>query len=527
MRNQLITAILAFLCAAFPSVQAQDLEDAIENELDQMAPLKSENPAPQDQAAEPQLEPVPVTQEPARAPALPPPSAAPAAPPPVAGDEPNRAFEERVYRIFHGAKPVSPEKWAEMIGTRREDVYHVQPGDTLWDISQTMFGDGFFWSKLWAENNTVENPHRILNGQNIRFVAGNEDTAPQVSVVDFKEPAGELSSIKVNSLRQEAASSPTYREQALKDIAPDELASQSVVEVEELVPTPDIPPPTRKSRAVLKSLPPSFEFLRRPRKAKEYDSTGLDAGSIKSRNQPANIYATTFILDKEPAGVGRVTEIELGERFASIGQNIFVRLNRDARIGERFSVFYPKHRLNDPVLGSVGPVVDVGGLIEIIAAIEGKPNEFRAAILTSVNPIQPGSIVSSDPIPKANFARRGTRLNTDVRVIGGEHDANRKILGDSSVVFLDGGAKAGLTAGDILPIQGRRNERRDGSRYGKSLRPIGLLRVIKVEPTVATAVVLETREEVHIGDRTGGTLPEPLRPIFLEDDDSSENITEN
>ena len=47
--------------------------------------------------------------------------------------------------------------------------YKVQPGDTLWDISQKELVDPFLWPKVWKENPDIPNPDRIMPGQIIKI----------------------------------------------------------------------------------------------------------------------------------------------------------------------------------------------------------------------------------------------------------------------------------------------------------------------------------------------------------------------
>lgn len=47
--------------------------------------------------------------------------------------------------------------------------YTVQPGDTLWDLSQKFSDTPWQWPEMWQENDKIANPHRIYPGDVIRL----------------------------------------------------------------------------------------------------------------------------------------------------------------------------------------------------------------------------------------------------------------------------------------------------------------------------------------------------------------------
>lgn len=440
-------------------------------------------------------------------------------------------FERRLFRIFKNSEPVSTQRWEELVGARRQEVYVVQSGDTLWDISTTLFGDGFFWSKLWAENGNLENPHQITPNQQIQLMAGNEANAPAISVGKAGEgsaiPDGEGSYTEDvgQSLSQNGESgsmvatgsekvplsnvgpghrAPVYREQAMKGLTPEELASGANIEIDELVPRPEIPS-AKPSRKVLRNLPRSFVVPLQP-KAGEYDSTGLDAKPTKSASIPPTIIPNSYLADRPVDHVGTLEEIEAQEKVASTGQSVYIRMDEKGRIGERLSVVFPKDKIATSPTSSLGPIVEIGGRIEITSVINEDKNMYRAVVVQTVNPIRSGSLLIRENLPKSNYSRRGTRTTIDSRIIGGEFDTKRKILGEGAVIYLDQGKQAGLNNGDILPVQANRKERRDDTKFPDLSRAIGLVKLVKVEESAATAIVLEAREEIHVGDHTGGRL---------------------
>jgi nucleoid-associated protein YgaU len=83
-------------------------------------------------------------------------------------------------------KPRAPGSYPE--------EYIIQPGDTLWDISDQLLDDPFWWPKLWSYNPNILNPHLIEPGMRIVFAPSNGVLPPSLSLAD----SGEFLPVKIN-----------------------------------------------------------------------------------------------------------------------------------------------------------------------------------------------------------------------------------------------------------------------------------------------------------------------------------------
>lgn len=63
-----------------------------------------------------------------------------------------------------------PAGYAQTVRADRPDVYTVQRGDTLWDISARFLKEPWLWPEIWQANPQIENPHLIYPGDEISLV---------------------------------------------------------------------------------------------------------------------------------------------------------------------------------------------------------------------------------------------------------------------------------------------------------------------------------------------------------------------
>ena len=69
------------------------------------------------------------------------------------------------------AHKIPQDEWNEMAQPTRGS-YKVVLNDTLWSISKSLFGTGFFYSKIWSLNPYITNPHQIEPGMVLTFSLG-------------------------------------------------------------------------------------------------------------------------------------------------------------------------------------------------------------------------------------------------------------------------------------------------------------------------------------------------------------------
>lgn len=78
--------------------------------------------------------------------------------------------------------PMSDRNWQKWAGPMLDKKYGIKRKDSLWVISQRLFGTPYVWPKLWQLNAQFGNPHLIDPGIVLRFQPGNLNSAPSLAL---------------------------------------------------------------------------------------------------------------------------------------------------------------------------------------------------------------------------------------------------------------------------------------------------------------------------------------------------------
>lgn len=396
---------------------------------------------------------------------------------------PDLEYEARLYDIYirHLSQRTTSEEWDRVVGERTDQRYRIQRGDTLWDISQTLFGDGNYWPKIWSLNTAITNPHLIRPGNVIRFILGDETGPPAFTVTendDGEEPV----------------------------VAPVLSGTEG---------EPDIPPPVKRYNPVVKRLPPSLPAYQDPSVVTDqYDDAGIEYGRRKIVDLKDQIPLAAYITEEVPKGFGEVTEVETGYNLASSFQYVYVKMKPgEGNVGETYlsvmnrgAIKANRSIVPQKFLGYGIEVLGEVQLLERVSSIkkrEGEGEVYRALVTKTVSPVAVGSVLIRDKIEQVDLTEKGSRSQTVAQIVGGQFSNDRKLYGPQSFAFLNRGTNDGIDIGQILPIRLNRQARDPDSQVLANIRAIGWLKVVRATPRFSTAIILRAWEGVVTGDFTG------------------------
>jgi len=342
--------------------------------------------------------------------------------------------------------------WADQQASGADDretfTYTVKKGDTLWDISETLYRDPWVWPKVWQWNPTITNPHWIYPGTELRLYYRVPGTTT-VAVV----PRG---------------ATPTTTPAAVA--APPSPPSPPV--------PPSLPPPP--------PLPPRVPTL----VFKDIDQVG-------------------FITPFRPQGEGLILGEMHDKNLMSQGDEIFLQLKppRQSAVGDRYYVFHTSDLIRHPISGQdVGYLNTPMGVVEIT---EVAPDHAKARVLTSYEPISKGDRLMPYRKRTEEIVLQDGTEPKEGRIVVAKGQI--RLSGDRQIVFIDLGEDNNVKAGNRFEVYREPRVRRyyEGqvTAVGEELlgslmsEPVGEILVLSAEKETAAAIVTKTKVELYPGER--------------------------
>ncbi len=322
--------------------------------------------------------------------------------------------------------------------------YVVQKGDTLWGISSKFLSQPWYWPEVWYLNPEVQNPHKIYPGDTLRLVYDAVTGQPQIRVE------------RGDTTRLEPQMRSTPLNEAINPI-PFELVAA---------------------------------FMSKPSVIAEEDAKTLP-------------YVVAF-----------------GDRVAmgGAGDHFYSRIT-GADPGARYNVVHLGEKLKDPddghFLGYLG-VYTGSARLERGAEGTGKDKDLAKFILTeSARETLAGDRLVHDRLELTNdfvpHAPAETVNGTVIAVVGGT-----SVIGQYAVVVINRGKHSGLEPGNVLAIWqvGERVKDRgpggasNTNQFTEPFQPnvrlpserSGLLMVFKAYERMSYALVMDSVDQMHVGD---------------------------
>lgn len=372
-------------------------------------------------------------------------------------------YEKHIHNIYlkNYKNPVSHSDWNEKIQSLPEK-YKLKFKDSLWDLSGSFFKDSLYWSKIWVANPQVENPHKVYKGNFIKF--------------DHQSLA------RVNS-------------------------SEYSVDMQAQFPGLVIPK-NEFSRGALseENIPSSLPKILRFQK---FVDESIDSSQLKDLGFNQEIIVPSYLTDKEPLSIGRVvSKNAYGEFIGSKGEELIVRFSNDVSVGSVFTVFENRGRVGGwkgLFSGLTESEIMIKGYIKIVSYIQGTDSLYLASVVEATGQIYNGDLLFAGKPEVYVFSKLGTEGQGSGLIIGSPYK-NQKMLSVGSTIYLNKGSSSGIRKGDIFFIKGQTENIRFKRPYEYKQPILGKLKIIHTSSDVATAIILNSKEQIYLGDMFSGVF---------------------
>ncbi len=389
-------------------------------------------------------------------------------------DPPDLSYEQELHRQYLRSRGL-----AEVPAVTRDsyiESYRIQTGETLWSLSQTFYGDGHFWPRVWAQNQSITNPHLIRPGHHLQFMLGSEDETPSFRVTEDEDAGVELAaSANANPLID--------------------------------IPPPEIPPKTLIK--VPKSFP-EWQSVYREKPVQITDEKGL----LKQRKPlVGKTYLTAFVQEERLDSLGKFMETDLESALPVVNQYVYVKLKKGVGgAGQKMLVVRDAGRIRKQNRQTEMQVdaylIQIAGEIEISEKVDAPEEDddfdvYRALItkafsLSGELAETVGLIAGS--AQEINLNPNGEPGSGTAQIIGSAKSVSSGLFAAGEIVFLNKGSSAGLATNQIYDVYGDRTIRKRRTTVPFSPSSSGTLRIVRVSENLATAVLLSARDSVFPGD---------------------------
>ncbi len=271
--------------------------------------------------------------------------------------------------------------------------------------------------------------------------------------------------------------------------------------VEEVI----IPPTRRKTSAKLRVIPPSLPIW-------DVTSGGKVTSNLifsgKPLSQPAAITVplVSFIAEDFPEEDGKIMRINSEQLVGSNFQPLYVEVY-GGKVGESLLVV---SRVNKPrkfLSWGKGVPVSVDGQVKLVEVINQDKELFRAVVTANLNPVAVGAKLIRQSFPKVELSLKGTLQNIEGEITGGYLDGQTEIYGPGYFVYLNIGTSEGVKVGGLLSVLANEKLRDKKTLDDANSREIGIIKVVHVQDSVSTGVIVAASEEILPGDYTGNPGP--------------------
>jgi LysM repeat protein len=416
-------------------------------------------------------------------------------------------------------KKITGKEWDDIAVKAKLEKYEVQRGDYLWKISKKLFGSGFYYSKIWALNPQIANPHEIEPGTVLAFDTGDADTLPNVQVGEFTDD--EIGSSKPGT--SYAGTSESERPGWIKERK--KLLDQGVYfqfASEETYDDLERLEKAQKNTEYEKYDPPMSDVaIKEP--SDQYDSAGFDKNSKIVFNYKEGFFLNSFVTTNVVQDLGEIKATPKESVFIHRFDTIYVNFDKSAKVkpGDLFSVYTSGGEIKNPISDRSGFVYTTTAQIKTIRKID---DVWECSVVEQSGIVQRKDRITVYTPKIGKIARTYSKRNVEAAIIGSYRESLSGIaFGD--VVYLDRGRADGVELGNLFEVYSFVDRGTNRKITASPTYKVGELTVINITDNFATALVTNSSNEISLGSISiTKTQEEAARAIRLKSKDKLKDV---
>lgn len=416
---------------------------------------------------------------------------------------------------------ITGKEWDEIATKAKLDKFVVQKGDYLWKISQKLFGSGFYYSKIWALNPQISNPHEIEPGTILAFDTGDADTLPNVQVGEFTDDEIELEKpgVKYAPGTKLGANAPDWLKERKKLIDQGvyfQFASEETYDDLERLEK------LRKNNEYEKYDPPFSDVsIKEPNE--QYDSTGFDKTSKIVFNYKEGFFLNTFVTTNVVQDLGEIKATPKESVFIHKSDTIYVNFDKSAKVkpGDLFSVYTAGGEVKNIISDRSGFVYTTTAQIKTIRKID---DVWECMVIDQSGMVQRKDRITVYTPKIGKISRTFSKRSVEAAIIGSYRESLTGIaFGD--VVYLDRGRADGVELGNLFEVYSFVDRGTQRKITPSPTYKVGELTVINITDNFATALVTNSSNEISLGSISiTKTQEEAARAVKLKGKDKLKDV---
>lgn len=407
------------------------------------------------------------------------------------------AEEKMLLEIAKNMQGKIPDnEWNEIANATSQSTYTVVKDDWLWKISKRIFGSGFYYSKIWALNPYITNPHEIEPGMVLSFTTGNTDSMPRVKVGSFDDSKNQV----VKNLVTDDFDKWGY------DAKPEWIDEKKrLQESGTYVQYSTAETDADLAAASAEGLITEYKYYEPPRPdfdieipSDQYDSTGIDNNITIEFNFKEGFHLNTFVSANVVQDFGKVESAIYEKAFLDNLDRIYVRFdeNIDVIPGDLFSIYSSQGEVSHANSDRRGYRYTITGAIKVL---QKHTDVWECEIIGTTEPIQREDRIT---VYTPRIERITKTFNDRIieSAILANYKGSSEAISYGDVVYIDRGRADGVEIGNVFEVFGFKDRGTERKITDNPSYKNGELTILTVTDNFATALVTNSSRDFYVGD---------------------------